>query len=167
MNLKNKNIIQSLSGATVKEHMSELKNNNQLQEEYIKPELFTPFSSDDEKFSSSSGSEKQSKYKVIFPKKEKKKNNTSKGLLDTVLKQNKDISDLHKKIYKLKNCIEKDEIISRYIKLDLNNVTVQKDTLQLDIKEHKSNYMYSKIENYITRFIIILYIMYNVFLKII
>ena len=52
----------------------------------------------------------------------------------------------HKKMYKLKSELEKDEITTRYIKIDFNNVQVELDDTKLELKNTKNKLVKSLTE---------------------
>ena len=69
-----------------------------------------------------------------------------------------------KKIYALRAEKETEEIHSRYLKLDLNNAQVKVEELQQSEKNLSREIFRSRVENWFSRALVVLYLMYNFWL---
>lgn len=100
---------------------------------------------------------------IIIPKRKKKKSDdTSQELLFQLLKQHQVLAKTQKKMYKLQAEIDKEEISTRYIKLDLNNTQVKLEESEGQLKECQTALVYAKIENWSTRVIFVIYTLYTI-----
>jgi hypothetical protein len=111
-------------------------------------------------------SEESEACKIIIPTRPKKKyTDTSQELLFQLLKQNQMLSNAQKKMYKLQAELDKEEIITRYIKLDLNNSQVKLEETHVNLKVYKKKFSDARIENWIVRCLVVLYIIFLIFFK--
>jgi hypothetical protein len=101
--------------------------------------------------------------KIVIPRSKKKNSDTSQELLFQLIRQNQVLSTTHKKMYKLQSELDKEEITTRFIKLDLNNTQVKLDETNDNFKECKKQLQYAHIENWTTRFIMLLYILVQLY----
>ena len=101
--------------------------------------------------------------KIVIPRSRKKNNDTSQELLFQLIKQNQVLTNTHKRMFALQSDLDKEEILSRYVKLDLNNTQVTLCDTKYKFKECKKKLMKSRAENWITRFIFLLYIIFHVY----
>lgn len=100
---------------------------------------------------------------IIMPKIKRKKNSdTNNELLFQLLHQSQLLSKTQKKMYKLQCEIDKDEISTRYIKLDLNNAQVKIEDLKDRFSVCKKTLSNVKFENTVLRCILVAYISYSV-----
>jgi septum formation topological specificity factor MinE len=90
--------------------------------------------------------------KIIFPTRSKRTNNdTSQELLFQLLKQTNSLSKTREKMYELQSEIDREEIITRYIKLDLNNAQVSFDEKKDELKLCNNKLKDALIENWVMR----------------
>ena len=104
--------------------------------------------------------------KIIFPKSNRSKNkklDTSQELLSQLIKQHQVSSNTQKKMYKLQSELDKEEITSRYIKLDLNNTQIKLEEYKEQLETSKQQLTNSKIENWTLRSVIFLYIIFKIY----
>lgn len=98
---------------------------------------------------------------VFIPQRKKKRtSDTSQELLFQLIHQNKVLSKTQKKMYELKAEFEKEEVSTRYIKLDLNNVQVKLDDTKEKLKVCRKHLLYAKIENWSVRCAFVAYVLY-------
>jgi hypothetical protein len=101
--------------------------------------------------------------KIIIPSRPKKKyTDTSQELLFQLLKQNQILSNTQKKMYKLQGELDKEEIITRYIKLDLNNSQVKLEETNDELKIYKNKFSQCRIEILIVRCLVFMYIIFRI-----
>ena len=103
------------------------------------------------------------KCKIIIPKSKNKNKDTSQELLAQLMNQNQVLAKMQKKFYKLKTEMDREEITSRYIKLDLNNVQVKLDENKEKLNIVKKQLKNSRIENLSFRVIVISYIVFHIY----
>ena len=102
--------------------------------------------------------------KIVFPNRSKSKNiHTSQELLSQLIKQHQVISNIQKKMYKLKSELDKEEITSRYIKLDLNNTQIKFEESKEQLETSKQHLTKTKIENWVLRSVILLFFMLKIY----
>jgi hypothetical protein len=100
--------------------------------------------------------------KIIIPSRPKNKHtDTSQELLFQLMRQNQVLSKTQKKMYQLKAELDKEEITSRYIKLDLNNAYVKLDETKDKFKICNKKLKNARIENWIVRGLILLYFLFQ------
>lgn len=104
---------------------------------------------------------------IIIPKRKKKKGiDTSQELLFQLIKQHHILSKTQKKMYELQSEIDKEEVSTRYIKLELNNTQVNLEKNNVLMKECRTHLLYAKIENWSVRCIVVAYILHNIWMLI-
>ena len=139
--------------------MSELKN---FQDNLIKDNE-TKFQFIDKKVDSEeeeSSSEEES-LKIVAPRRKAGKGGLDKMLLEQSIAQQNAYLKAQKAIYKLKSEIDIEEVKTRYLKLDLNNIQVS-----LDEEKEKNKVLYrTQVENWSLRIAIVLYILWIVISK--
>ena len=137
----------------VKNLQEKLSKDSDLKREYIE----NSYSSDDEEnsFSSSEEDNFQESCRVMIPKKKRKKRHSTDFLLHELISQQKTYMIAQKKVMKLKSQIDIDEVRTRYIKLDLNNVQVEASELKEKLKKLEKSHLYSKVENWVSRVLFI------------
>lgn len=101
--------------------------------------------------------------KIVIPRANKKHTDTSKELLFQLIRQNQVLSRTQKKMYELQSELDKEEITSRYIKLDLNNTQVKLDETKEKFKACKKELKYALIENWLVRGFTLLYFLFQVY----
>ena len=100
--------------------------------------------------------------KIVLPKRTKKKHvDTSQELLFQLLRQHKELSKTQKKMYELQSEIDREDVVTRYIKLDLNNTQVKLDETEDKFKVCKNELTIARTENWVTRVCIVMYIFYQ------
>lgn len=100
--------------------------------------------------------------KIVIPKR-KKHNDTSQELLFQLMNQNQVLAKTQKKMYQLKAEMNKEEVTSRYIKLDLNTAQVKLSETQAKLKIAKNQLLHSRIENWSLRAIAVAYILFHIY----
>ena len=98
--------------------------------------------------------------KIVLPKR-CKKNDTSQELLFQLIHQNNILAKTHKKMYKIQAEIDKEEVVTRYIKLDLNNAHVKLRETKDKLGECKKELKCVRIENWIIRCLFVFYVLYQ------
>jgi hypothetical protein len=140
--------------------MSELKN---FQDNLIKDNE-TKFQFIDKKVDSeedSSSSSEEESLKIVAPRRKAGKGGLDKMLLEQSIAQQNAYLKAQKAIYKLKSEIDIEEVKTRYLKLDLNNIQVS-----LDEEKEKNKVLYlTQVENWSLRIAIVLYILWIVISK--
>ena len=116
-----------------------------------------------EKVDSDSEYDSDNKCKIIIPKSKNKNKDTSQELLAQLMNQNQVLSKMQKKFYKLKTEMDREEITSRYIKLDLNNAQVKLDENKEKLNIVKKQLQNSRIENLSFRVMTISYIVFHIY----
>jgi hypothetical protein len=111
-----------------------------------------------------SDSESDDACKIIIPSRPKKKNtDTSQELLFQLIRQNHVLSKTQKKMYQLQSELDKEEITTRYIKLDMNNIQVELNETKNEFKVCKKDLKDSLIENWTVRGLVLLYIIFRIY----
>ena len=95
--------------------------------------------------------------KIISVSKSKKIDNI---MMQELILQQKRTLQAHKKIYKYKNELDTQEVKMRYLKLDLNNATLERDNFKEDNNVLKHNLYIAKCEVWMTRGLFALYMAY-------
>jgi hypothetical protein len=102
---------------------------------------------------------------IIIPKRKKKRGiDTGHELLFQLIDQHKVLVKTQKKMYKLQAELDKEEISTRYIKLDLNNTQVKLEDSNVKLKECQIALLHSRVENWVVRVISVVYILYTVWI---
>lgn len=143
----NMNLSEQKVNSNLSSFQKNLKNNKEIQSDYLSAEF-----EDDE-------DDEQDEVRVVIPN--KKRVDPSTELLNQLIKQNEALSNAQKKSYKLQSELDKEEIISRYIKLDLNNIQVKLDEMSTKMKIYKKSLFQAKVENWVTRMLILLYMVWS------
>jgi hypothetical protein len=112
---------------------------------------------------SDSDSSESESCKIVLPKKRRKKVDTSQELLFQLIKQNKNLSKTKKKMYSIQADLDKEEIKSRYVRLDLNNAQVECQEVTEKLKQSNSDLHKVRTENIITKVFIALYFTYRIY----
>lgn len=107
-----------------------------------------------------SSSESEQEEVRIVPSRRRKKDNLNIMLMEQLLHQQNSNVRAQKKIYELQSEIDVEEVKKRYLTLDLNNAQVQAEEEKNKRVKTQKELFYSRAENWITRFIILLYIVY-------
>ena len=110
----------------------------------------------------SSDSDDHDTCKILIPK-SKKKNDTSHDLLVQLIKQNQVLAKTQKKMYKLNSELEKEEVITRFIKLDLNNTQVKLEEFKELLVTANNQLTHVKMENLAFRSLAIMYFLFQVY----
>ena len=137
-----------------------LNQDNELKSSYINAE------NSDSEDSESEIEESTNACKIVFPNSNRSKNkklDTSQELLSQLIKQHQVSSNTQKKMYKLQSELDKEEITSRYIKLDLNNTQIKLEEYKEQLETSKQQLTNSKIENWTLRSVIFLYIIFKIY----
>lgn len=119
--------------------------------------------SNEESDSDSESDSETEECKIVFPKHKQKKNDTSRELLYQLLQQNKQLIKARKKQYKLQSELHKEEVQSRYVKLELNNAHVVAEESKNKLKTTKKKLFRSQVENLIWRIIILIFLLYQLY----
>jgi ribosomal protein L17 len=103
--------------------------------------------------------------KIVFPKQKRSKysDTTSQELLHELIKQQQILSQTQKKMYKLQSTINSEEIVTRYIKLDLNNTQVILDETKIKLKKCKKELLDALFKEYSMALICFLYMLWQVY----
>jgi hypothetical protein len=101
--------------------------------------------------------------KIVIPKRKNKNKDTSQELLAQLMNQTQVLAKTQKKLYQLKSEINKEEITTRYIKLDLNNAQVKLDETKVKLKVVKKELLHARTENWSARALIIAYIFFHLY----
>jgi hypothetical protein len=117
--------------------------------------------------SDSEDSEEKQEIRVLAPRRKNKKGRMDELLMEQLLFQQKQTLKAQKKIYELQTEIYTEEVKTRYIKLDLNNLQVKNEEIKDKLSKTKVKLSQSEIENWITRVLIFVYIFWSVYAKII
>jgi hypothetical protein len=105
--------------------------------------------------SSDSETESENEQNIVIPiERKRKREGINFLLMDNLTRTQERLSKAQKKIYKLKSEIDTQEVKDRYLKLDLNNREVEIEKL----KQVEAKFFYSRIENWIERTLLILFI---------
>lgn len=134
-------------------YQKNLDDDKEIQESFIKADVL-----DNE-----SESESESEYKIVLPKRSKKHSDTSQNLLHQLIYQNERLSKIQKRMYTIKAELDREEIINRYIKLDLNNSQINLKDMKYDFEVCNKELKYARIENWVSRISMLLYIVYIFF----
>ena len=106
--------------------------------------------------------------KIIIPSRPKKRDtDTSQELLFQLIKQNQVLSRTQRKMYEIQSELDKEEISTRYIKLDLNNTQVKFDETKVKFKECKRQLSHARIENWVGRIVVLMYFIFQIYLMIV
>jgi hypothetical protein len=105
-----------------------------------------------------SSEEEEDHIKIVAPRKTKKGNPIDTMLFEQTIAQQKAYLKAQKTIYRLKSEIDTEEIKTRYLKLDLNNLQVKLDD---EIVKNK-NMSVVQLENMTLRVVIVLYILWRI-----
>ena len=143
------NLFEQKANANLSNFQKNLGANKEIQANYLEAEVDDGFDSDKEEV------------RVVLPK-HKKRSDPSTELLNQLIKQNEALSNAQRKAYKLQSELDKEEIISRYIKLDLNNTQVKLEETSTKMKSYKTSLFKAKVENWVTRVFIMLYMFWCV-----
>ena len=107
-----------------------------------------------------SSSEEEERIKIVAPRR-KKKSTIDTMLLEQSISLQHDCLKAQKTIYKLKSEIDTEEVKTRYLKLDLNNIQVK-----LDEELLKNKLLFrTQVENWALRIFIVLYILLCIFAR--
>lgn len=101
--------------------------------------------------------------RIILPKKHKKNKNNNNELLYQLIKQHKVLSKTQKKMYEIQSELDKEEVINRYIKLDLNNSQVQCEELKNNLEEREGKLFNSQVENWVHRVVSAMFFLYHLY----
>jgi hypothetical protein len=114
--------------------------------------------------SDSEEEEEEESCKIIIPPRPKSKHtDTSKELLFEMIRQNTILLKTQKKMYKIQAELDKEEVSSRYLKLDLNNIQVKLEETNDKIKIYKKELKFSQIENWIVRGLALMYFIFKIY----
>lgn len=116
----------------------------------------------------SSESDSESEKEVVFkPTKVQKKSKTNNKidmmLMEQLVEQQKDNLKAQKKIFKLKNEIDKNEVHDRYLKLDLNNANLKVEELNATCSMYQKRFGASIMLNFLFLFLAFALGLKNVF----
>jgi hypothetical protein len=139
--------------------MSELKNfqDNLIKDNETKCQFIDKKVDSEEEESSS----EEESLKIVAPRRKAGKGGLDKMLLEQSIAQQNAYLKAQKAIYKLKSEIDIEEVNTRYLKLDLNNIQVS-----LDEEKEKNKVLYlTQVENWSLRIAIVLYILWIVISK--
>ena len=147
------------NNSTLHMFQKNLNEDTELKSSYINAE-----NSESDSDYSDDNNDPKNECKIIFPNRSKNKNiDTSQELLSQLIKQHQVISNTQKKMYKLKSELDKEEITSRYIKLDLNNTQIKLEESKVQLETSKQQLTNSKIENWTLRSVMLLYFMLKIY----
>jgi hypothetical protein len=126
--------------------------------------------SDESNSSSDEDSDKESTTsvcKIVVPsKKYRKSSDTSHEILSQLLLRSNELALTQKKLYKTKSALTKEEVICRYVKLDLNNFQLKVEEFKKKLVDCRKHLFFSRVENWINRIIIVMYILWVIYSKI-
>jgi hypothetical protein len=132
----------------VKEYQHDLDSNVQARREFVEAE---------------NESEPENQQIRIYAPKQNKKNHIEEMMLQQFISQQQEYLLAQKKIYKLKTTINTEEVKTRYLKLDLNNVQVDLEKSSNKCKEYENQLYHNKIEVWTTRILLLIYVLYRIY----
>lgn len=98
----------------------------------------------------------QTRKRTIIP-------DTSRELLFQLITQHQVLAKTQKNMYRLQAELDKEEISSRYTKLDLNNATVKISETKEKLVKVRHNLYHARIENWVSRVILFIYVLFQVY----
>ena len=140
----------------LKNFQTNLNSDREAKQQYIDKQV------DTEDESNSESSEAEEQIKIIAPRKKAGKSGLDKMLLEQTISQQNLYLKAQKTICKLRTEIDIEEVRTRYLKLDLNNLQVKLDQEVDKNKEMKNEVFNLKVENFIFRVVVVLYIMWRI-----
>ena len=139
----------------LKKYQKKLDGDSDMKSEYITAlgESNSDYSDSD----SDSGAARDN-FKVIIPKsrgksRDKYRDRYREEIFAQLIKCQNVLSKTKRKVYKLEADADKEEIISRYIKLDLNNAQVENTELKEKLSQTKLKLTRARVENWVHRVI--------------
>lgn len=135
----------SIKSRTVRQLQDELNTNNDMKQNFINGSASDVSSDSDE--------DVQESCRIMVPK-QKKGRDPNTMLLSELIIQQKLYMKSQKKVFKLQNEINVEEVRTRYIKLDLNNAQVTIEEKKEEIKILKSTLSYPHREIWMYRFFV-------------
>ena len=153
MSDERKNTISAIRQRPVRELQDELSHNRDVRNDFINA---SNESSDD------SQSDMSESCRIVVPK-HRRKRDPSSLLMERLVAQQEQYLRSQRKVYKLKGEIDTNEVRERYLKLDLNNAQVKVEELEKEAKERDMTLFYAKAENWGMRFVVLLYILLNIY----
>ena len=111
----------------------------------------------------SDSDEESDTIKIVHPKKYKKKNGVDIMLMEQLISQQNAYLKAQKEIYKLHTEIDTEEIKTRYLKLDLNNIQVNVELLTKQRDESSQKYLKIVIFNLSIAFLMVSILISRIF----
>lgn len=140
----------------LKNFQANLNSDRDAKQQYIDKQVDT----EDESITDDSDVEEP--IKIIAPRKKGGKSGLDKMLLEQTISQQNLYLKAQKTISKLRTEIDIEEVKTRYLKLDMNNLEVKLDQEIEKNKEMKNQIFNVKAENFIFRVFVVLYIMWRI-----
>ncbi len=150
---------QSIKSRPVRQLQDQLNTNNGMKRDFIDGSV-SDVSSDSEE-------DVQESCRIMVPKHKKARDSSTMLLLELIKQQNLYIRS-QKKVFKLQNEIDIEDVKTRYLRLDLNNAQVTAEETKEKVKKVSNTLFYARAENWTLRSCIILCLLlyiYNTFFQ--
>lgn len=145
-----------MNSNSLKKFQKQLQNDSEAKTNFISG------GDDDDKYDSESESDNE-ELKITLPKKKSKHSSSVNELLQQLSAQHQHIFKIQKKMYSLKNEIDRQEHACRYLKLDLNNAQVITEETKTELEQSNVILRNYKFEAYIERSLLILYFLWKIY----
>ena len=102
--------------------------------------------------------------KIVLPRRSRKRGtDTCQELLHQLIDQQAVLAKTQKKMYELRAEIDKEEVVTRYLKLDLNNSIVNLGETKENLCQTKTELFYARSENWAVRVGFTAYILFYIY----
>lgn len=146
----------------LKNFQTNLNMDKETKQQFVDKEIEDEHKFEEESISDSSSSEEEEHIKIIAPRK-KGKSGLDQLLLEQTISQQKAYLKAQKTISKLRSEIDTEEVKTRYLKLDLNNLQVKLDEEVEKNKEMNKELSKINFENMAFKAFIIFYIFWSIY----